>query len=615
MKLTKYILLITALFALAACGDDEVLSPDNGSNKENESLGTYTFQLRFPEVQQASSRAWGEPPAYKNLHLFLAVFTGDATSASAANFLTELVQATPGAVVGDVVPYSVTLSKTDAPRVVHLIATEAESLDIPFGPENVVIPSLTTTGGQDAYWQRVVIPCAINEENRTTVANALGATTPVPMLRNFAKVSVEVAENVQGFELTGFAVINTLDRGSIAPWSVAKGFANFLGSDNRMLPYDQVEYAGTLPSGWQLQNDAPSTATFDTADKYFYERPFTSVNRTYVIIRGRYGNSTDTYYKLDLGSTDTETGLFTYYNLLRNFDYHILITSVGAAGEATPQAAADGTVFNNFSASVETRNMLNISDGRDMMYVNFTRYVLVSGTEPIELRYRYLENITDGLGTVNNEIVNTTQIVPGEVIQSANVHTTDDADGWRTITITPKAPTDVVAEQAVTIFKPKGLSRTITFIARNPWSISNIQVFNGTDDTRPDREPQPIAPGIGAELTIFFDLPPALPEAMFPLEFKLESNRQNVENNPIGTLVVSTGPSMFEGVTDNRISYIKTISWAEYDEENGGSRTVRCRLLCTTDLAALGVSETHTTVLIDNPYFVRNQAEFDRYRN
>lgn len=621
MKLTKYILFFTALILFAACGNDEMLLPDNGNGKNNDTPGTYTFRLRFPETQQASSRALGETPDYASLNLFLAVFTGDATTSSATNFLTEFVRATPDVanITDDgIVPYRVTLSETDAPRVVHLIAIGTENLDIPFGPENVVIPGLVTTGNQDAYWQRVVIPCAINKDNEATVKNVLGALTPVPMLRNFAKVSVEVDAAVPNstFELTGFTVINTIDRGNVAPWSATVGFADFLDGNNSMKPYDEVNYAGTIPSGWNLQNTDPSAATFDIADKYFYERPFSSVNRTYVIIRGQYnGSATDTYYKLDLGSTDTETGLFTYYNLLRNFNYHIRITSVGAAGEPTAQAAADGSVFNNFSASVETRNMLNISDGRDMMYVNFTRYVLVSGTEPIELRYRYLENIGNGVGTVNNDVVNTNQVIAGDVIESAEVASTDADGGWRTVTIYPKAPTNVVAEQAVTLFKPKGLSRTITFISRNPWDISNIETYNGTDDTRPDRDPQSIAPEMGAELTIFFDLPSALPEAMFPLEFKLESNRQNIENNPIGTLVVSTGPSMFEGVTDNRISYIKTISWADYDEASGGSNTVRCRFLCTTDLASLGVDHTETTVIIDNPYFNRIRTVFHRYAN
>lgn len=620
----KYIVLILMALSFAACSGDMPVSNPSVETGKGDKL-SLEVGLCFPESKMASSRALGDTPDYGGLNLFLLVFTGDETSDRANNYLTEVVKATRNSIDGAVVSFTASPSQTDASRIIHLVATGAENLNVAYGPENVVIPSLVTTSGQDAYWQRIFTP-AINKENKVQVANALGASNPVPMLRNFAKVSV--TNNAGNFTLTGFAVINTLDRGFVAPYSPTTGFVSFLDANGNPLSYAEVsntDYQGMLPPDWNLNTDIPADI-IDSDAKYFYERPFTSINRTYVIVAGQYNNESVSYYKLDLGSTD-DSGLFSYYNLFRNFDYHITINSVSASGAPTSREAAEGAVYNNFSAAVETISMLNISDGNDIMYVNFTRHVLTSETESIKLRYRYVENIAGNSGTVNNGLVETSQAIAaagGSVISSVDVGSVDDEDGWRTITITPKTPTDEVTQQSFTLYRTNGLSRTITFISRKPWSIRNIQTFNGTDNERPDRIPQNIDPTLGAPLTIFFDLPAGLPEAMFPLRFQLEADRQNIENNPIGTLVVSSGQSLFPGIVDTRISYIKTVSWAEYnyltDENNvlttkdNVNHTVRCRFLCTTSLETLNLPQTVTRVKINNPYFVESETSFTRVR-
>ncbi len=101
---------------------------------------------------------------------------------------------------------------------------------------------------------------------------------------------------------------------------------------------------------------------------------------------------------------------------------------------------------------------------------------------------------------------------------------------------------------------------------------------------------------------------------MFPLEFQLESKHQGIENNKMGTLLVSTGASLFD--PDRiAISYIKTLSYAEYcynyvatDTSNdvdinspNTKHTVRCRFLTIT-----AADDNDAEIMIYNPYFSPN---------
>ena len=73
---------------------------------------------------------------------------------------------------------------------------------------------------------------------------------------------------------------------------------------------------------------------------------------------------------------------------------------------------------------------------------------------------------------------------------------------------------------------------------------------------------------VGSQFTIFFDIPDNIPEVLFPLEFTIESNLQGLENEPMGTIVVTTGPSLFpENNGYNRIQYVKSVTWTEYNSE------------------------------------------------
>ena len=650
MKLLKNIMVVVALFGLWSCSDDIVPAPGAGDN-DGETF-TITASVAMPDIMPAGSRAMGDSPDYAGLKLYLAEFDMNGNE-PLNNFFSNLYRAENERAGNNLVTFNVTLKKSVEPKVLHLIAVPSSvDLDFTYGSEGTLIPGLTTSGGNEAYWRRLEFPSGYGimvGDVWTTSQATINALTNVPLIRNFGKITM-VNGATANFTLEGFAVVNTPTSGSVAPWDyTAMRFPDYLDDSGSQLDYADLSYGGMLPGNANITDNEPGGLTYSTAPKYIYERPFSSVNRTLVIVKGRYNGGESSYYKIDLGYQDTD-GVFKYYNLLRNFNYTVTIKSVGASGYATAKEAMDGVVYNNLSFDVTTNKMLNISNGTDMVWVNFTTAVVTQNTDAdrtIKFGFKYAKNIGTAGETVDNSSVTdptTMGLVPGDVIESVTETTAPtvndkgeptDYTGWKFYEIKTHAPTDETKQQSFTIInKDTGLGRTIDLVLRTPWELdpAHVRVFAGNynlpgqfpyDDTTLENK---VVDGSGAKLTIFFTIPEDLPEAIFPLSFELESDRQNIENNPIGTLLVTSGPSVFDGVIGTRIKYIKPITWTDYNTvldashptavkvpadpknpDNGKYlHRVRCRLQTITSLEALGIGTNGTTttkVRITNPYF------------
>lgn len=627
---------------LAACASEEPM-PDAAHPDDD---GAISFSLRFPEMN-ASTRAMGETPDLENLKVYVLVFNN---SGAQQNNMMQYATAKITATNNNTATFKATLNQTDQPRVVHIIAMHGEMPEVikSMPPERVAVPALYNEGTDDAYWGRVELDKGIQDDDATKTA-----LTAVPMLRNFAKVTLDCS--LDNFVVTGYSIVNQPTRGTVAPFDPSSGtFPSFVNG-SAPLGYDEVSavYSGYNAPDTGVKNsdienlswtESPETPT------YIYERRFNSNSHTYMLVRGRYnGSTTDTFYKVDLGWKERETGLFNYYHLLRNFEYRVNITAVNSDGFSSAMEAARSAAFNNFSAAVETRNILDISDGQDMMHVNFVTYVCVDG-QPFDLYYKY-EELRPSRKT-DNSLVNLSQLdVAGNVIEKYETgdsdETSGDYPGYRKITITPKTPTDMVQTQKFVIYRPFGLSREINLVLRNPWNfekpiatdpdyaavVSGTYTGDGRDetikfpvDTWKDASHQDYGDQIDDPLTIYFELPAGLPEVMFPLTFRLESNRQNIYNNPEGVCVVGTyEDTLFPehypsqaGQVQQTISYYRPVEYDEYERKlksNGNhSAPICCRMLFNTSLQALGIQSRESIVRIHNPYFNQVDVRFTRSR-
>ncbi len=702
----KYLVIGFLGLLFAGCSDLENINPnqENGQVRIEGDKVILTSTFDVPEFRQVSTRAFSEAPSLKALNLYIVEFIDNGDPLT--NTLSTVYR--PSKEVADAtnstVTYTVTLNKTDQPRILHLIAVADDDLQIPYGVESSVIPGLTggpsaTGEGVDAYWRRLEFKagyCTLNvNENNQEVWEANSdlqdklINKNVKLVRNFAKVTVGIDANAtypsgMSFDLEGFLIVNTPLKGSFAPYSSAnKEFPEFLDANDNPLPYQTVAayYRGFSPANTTLGNevtseDAPEIPTqnltpFSTTEngvtknwnclpaEYLYERPFNSISRTFIIIKGKYYNSiTDrdpksSYYKLDLGANDNN-GIFRYFGLLRNFNYFIRITGVHTAGYESASAAAEGTVYNNISFDIDTDHLMNMSDGTDIIKVNFTTAVITEDNQTLDFRYSYKSEITGtNNGYFNNSAATFIDLKPGSVISSVtptdpNTATDSNISGtiWRNVKIACKNPVEgfTNTQEFTIVNKNTGLGRTITLVSHLKWDYENVIEYANIWENYPNTyqglktETTPTSlnnatfanlcgTNVGSQFTIFFDIPDKIPEALFPLVFTIESNLQGLENEPMGTIVVSPGPSLFEeNKGENRIQYNKSVTWTEYNSalrmdvrDDNGTRIgdpedgpvihrVRCRFRTIETVA----NNTAIRVKISNLNFNDTEVHFTR---
>lgn len=671
MKIFKYTLFTAALLALSACSEDTVVSPNTQPEVNEDGTITLDVSLAVPEMAQTNSRAMSEIPNYANLQLYIVAFAKKNDGDPTANVYINNYTATNQRVADGLVHFDVTLLQTVEPRVLHLIAVPKNvTLDLgKYGSEEI-ISRLSTSGGNEAYWQRVVFPNGYGtvdtDGNFTLSPDTKEKLTRVPMIRNFAQIIMTVApevnpaDNPANFVLEGFMVVNTPTAGTVAPWGGTK-FPNYLDASNNQLAYDQLDYQGILSGDATFDNTdvTDDGVKYTTASKYIYERPKSSLHPSSLIIKGNHKGTGSSYYKIDLGKAD-DRGIFQIFNLLRNFRYAVTITKVTSGGYATPLEALNGVTYNNLSFDIRTEKMLNISNGTAMLWVTQTSEVITKNeNRTFYFGYKFKNDISKD--AVDNDDIDVTELVENnpnlngvlekiEKMSAGYIPDGYDATqyaGYQFYRLTAKATGTSSETGTFTIVnKATGLGRKISVVVSPPFEITRNRLFAGNYNV-PDQFPYNrqswenyVECAIGSPFTIFFTLDDNLPEAIFPLVFDIEANPQNIENNPIGTLVVSEGTTAFTDTegnplfgTQRRIKYQKTVTWEDYNTvlssdnhmglivpdklndhnakvyvEDGVTkisgakiRRVRCRFR-TINAWTSNEPET-TTIRITNPYF------------
>lgn len=650
-RLTTYIA-VAASLALGACSE-ETLRPDVPDAGGGEGV---RVSIAIPDMPRLATRAFGDTPA---ADLKLTVFEFEMGSDPTNIFLTKIYQAETlkqtNVTNGATVDFRINdLLMTESPRVLHFVVAP-QHLDARYASEAVVFSNLSVRDNSQAYWGRVEFPNGygtVDKDMKPQLTDeAKQKLTGVNVLRNFAKVSVEVATAAtSNFQLTGFELVNVPTSGTVAPYNSGRQeFPQMFDDAGTMLGYlavagngsGQQGYSGIMPANCGFRNLEENFSpvadggrpAWSTRDAYLYEHPFESTRRTYVILQGNYRPTTTDawqtcYYKIDLVRLNEESGMTEYYDILRNYDFHINVTGVSAPGASTASEAISGVSYNNISADVDARDMLQISDGANIVEVSKTN-IIFTNTTPVEFLYRY-SPVGGFSSETTNAKLHTNGLNAGDVIASVTapeVYT--DADGvvWVKRVITPKPiPEAGTREQSFYVVDADGLGREIRLVAHVPYDYSDIEVYPGSENGRPTSAAGQgtVSPLSGQPFTVYFNLPAGMPEAMFPLTFILESNRQNMENNPIGTLVVTSGQTGFpttEVYEVPRIKYRKTVSYAEYlyktDANNNlitdgagnyvenTDHTVRCRFRTINSLAELpgAPTQTVTYLLISNDYF------------
>lgn len=179
--------------------------------------------------------------------------------------------------------------------------------------------------------------------------------------RMLARVDVQIATGVR-FVLTSVDVYNYNTKGALVPAT-----ANWDSSNNRVNA-PTVPLNSTLTKGPLEYNNKNSKTEINTTDNkcameiYLFEAENHTgtgihttgkelLNRTCIVVGGRYGNDPESsYYRADFstGTGDNEV----FLDVQRNHHYTFNITKVGGSGHDTSERAFQGTRYIDFTVEV-----------------------------------------------------------------------------------------------------------------------------------------------------------------------------------------------------------------------------------------------------------------------
>lgn len=520
-------------------------------------------------IQTIATRAMGDN-VVDTLALWLVVFDSNGQLVEWAKAY-DFRQETPTGGGETVTYFKARLHATLEGRIMHLLLNYVDDgvdLDFSYGHENNIIGGLIVERDRDVYWQRVVLPDGINNDN--TVSNYL---TKVPLVRNFSKITVKVDDSIKDkFSISGFYVLNVPKYGTVAPFhdgefvKYHKEDANFNGQTTfTTKSYQQLDvnegYRGTIPN---IDDERIQTASdfkeadllLPTASYYLYENRYISGDKdrtVSVLLKGNY-SGTDYWYRVDLVKKNPTTGVLEYFDVLRNFSYNIKITQA-AVGKTSVNDAINHAAGNNVLSSLDIAHLTEISDGHALLEVNHTDTVLISH-DVVYVRYKFTDD-----GSRNGFKNNTNEDIANKaanddcgwyltykgVVSPTNAPINvvfaddDDSDGWRTVTVTVdedalKEREEVSLTFIVTSSTGEILSRTVDYTLL-PQQKMLVEC------------PAKVPEVVGSLVDVSILIPDELPEAMFPLDFAIEAQGTDQSGNEKNYLVQHISPHKNEVIT------------------------------------------------------------------
>ena len=561
--------------------------------------------------------------------------------------------------------FKVVVTLSDQPRIIHFIANCPVD-QIAYGHEASIIGNLYVENGETAYWSRAEVPhiqvvdevydSDTDKEHFHPCEHLIHHLEHVHLLRNFAEILVEdLTGDTDPFQLMGFSIYNTIDRGTVAPYNNKnQEFQCFVDEEEAaagsevIYDYDELmnlpfPYEGHALSSALLNQNMPkrngeyiwygpdlTNPSKEQEHFFMYERKVSvrtdeedkwRESPPHVIVKAKYGEQ-ECYYKFDLvyniiGKDPDGNEIVTdikYFHILRNFLYHFQIKRVHSPGYETVEEAIKGITSNNLAGSTTTSGLKEVAVGINRIAVSFTDTTIVN-SGPVHFRYKYEPNYdqADARPENSSPYVNLLDAdgnplaANGDVIESHAVAGNDiqegELDGYRDVVFNIKEPGDQIMEQVVTV-KPQDvqLTRRIRFILRKKLKMTV------------ECEPR-IKSGINVEQYVKIRIQPGLTEDMFPLELNMETlNRTLSPDATKNTIPVTAGTSIIdEDGRRGEQSYYYTVTiptFIAYQElpDDGNMKVVTTHWL--TNMAA-----NASTFYVANKYFNQASDSWENYEH
>ncbi len=609
--------IFSTLWLLASCQETELLDRPVGGDSEG--MVEVSFSVLLPDETEAT-KGFGESPATDIKNMYVIVFdeNGYYIDAHKATLLDPAADHGNHKYERD---FKVTLRKTEKERIIHFIANCPADL-IHYGHESDIISDLYVSRGsqmETAYWYRTEVWYIKTKENTNLLVDEVADKFRcVPLLRNYASVTVldKVDDNV--FDMESYAVYNTIDKGTVAPYNIeAHGFQSFIDGDSALIPYstlrDTYKYYGhALPSATLKTTLSDSDFLAPGQPTYMYERKVSvragaehqwSESPPHIIIKGRYNNAAAySYYKVDLLRRGDDNKSY-YYNILRNFQYTFTITTVAGPGYPTLEEAMNNPAGNNLAGATDTQGFTNVSDGLGRIFVSYTDTTLTSNNA-VKLRYKYVPSIQNFNQTANDRVLvegildGTGSVIKGRV--DGHTDLTGEMQGWREVTLNVQNPGAITHLQEIylNVTDNANLHKTIRYRLQRPLQMK-VNCW-----------PKYIAKAAGKLMDVALRIPDDLTPDLFPLDFAIEVRDHTLSpdaSQPDNVMPVEPSLSIVPEKSGKRsYHFVKTIdTYEDYQalEMYEGLKLIRTYWLTTK-------AENKSEVFVYNKYFNLASDEF-----
>lgn len=422
MKNRLYIAALALLAVLASCQRENPVSVQ----QPEDDFVEVTFPVSFASPVLAPTRApMGEGPTTTDFNLYLCVYgPGDGFVQNWIKAMIVNLETENGFVVRGT--YKAMLPLADDQRTLHLFVNPPDEAN-PTLTDYIdnVMEQMVDTEKECTYWQEVILDNITRDP-----LSVKKLTDGVNLVRNFAKIIVGTGDS-QPFEVLQWALLNTPDKGYVAPYNPNNKYVSS-GSTSERFPSGylnenilalanatdgslylqlsgrdsgQDNYPGYMPAGAELVGDAAKTeeefaaypgepgagnANYVPANAplYMYERPVPGAGErpTAVLVQIQFDEGAEpdadaedltddrTYwYKIEV--LDTEGSYVPFY---RDIVYRMNIADIEEVGAKTAFDAFKGEYFGNISASVETANLTDLSNKTSQIHVDQLDYTFVS---------------------------------------------------------------------------------------------------------------------------------------------------------------------------------------------------------------------------------------------
>lgn len=353
-----------------------------------------------------------------------------------------------------------------------------------------VMAALEASPGRMIYWARTTTE-ALPQYNY--------AANPIKLLRNQAKITLNIDSSRTSFEQKGWVVVNSNAFGTVAPYNAEYG--------GFVAPSTEQPFV-TLPDNREKLSDYLDVRT--NAEEYIFETENTDSDPIDFIIKGSVPGEEDLYYRISLVDDDGNNVM-----IMRNHHYTVNIMGRLNYGRATFEEALEAPATNNVWVSVSD-NISEVQDSEYRLSVDETS-VVIGDDEFLSPNTYYLYYTLENLSNATLTAASVSWMEGNDVAQHDFEHTFNASTGRGTIIITLNQMGELQKREGTLFIKKGHLSRKVKVITvkeqtfEPAWITTNIYGV-----------------GTGENVTMMFTIPEECPQELFPLDVLISVNDLDV---------------------------------------------------------------------------------------